>query len=167
MVRPPVRDPSSRMLNCFSSIFRNDFVYMVPPFLAYYGVLTGNTTLISEAHNQIRLYRKYLKEEDSGLWMHVVMGSDFEDRGHWTTGNGWAAAGMLRVLATIQHSQYSDDFSDERSELKDWVNEIHASMYDKIVRHCLKSIGSLLTGYSYPGRHCHIPQLCRQWENIL
>jgi hypothetical protein len=33
---------------------RSDFVYMVPPFLAYYGALSGNVTLLVEAYNQIR-----------------------------------------------------------------------------------------------------------------
>lgn len=61
---------------------------MVPPFLAYYGALTGNTTLISEAYNQVKLYRNYLRDTNSsagGLWKHVVQGS-FEDTGHWSTG---------------------------------------------------------------------------------
>ncbi len=38
-------------------IFRSDFVYMVPPFLATYGVTTRNRTLLEESYNQIKLYR--------------------------------------------------------------------------------------------------------------
>lgn len=34
-------------------IRRADSVYMVPPFLAYYGVLTGNETLVQEAYQQV------------------------------------------------------------------------------------------------------------------
>lgn len=34
----------------------SDFVYMVPPFLAYYGVLSNNQSLVMEAYNQIKLY---------------------------------------------------------------------------------------------------------------
>lgn len=107
----------------------SDSVYMVPPFLAYYGVITQNTTLLDEAYNQIKLYRDYLRDEDAGnLWKHITEGS-YSDDGHWTTGNGWAAAGMLRVLATIQHSQYADDYEDQQNDLTDWVKEIHAAMY--------------------------------------
>jgi hypothetical protein len=33
---------------------RSDSVYMVPPFLAYYGVTTGNKSMVQEAYNQVR-----------------------------------------------------------------------------------------------------------------
>ncbi|KAI5895280.1 glycoside hydrolase family 105 protein [Schizophyllum commune H4-8] len=108
----------------------SDSVYMVPPFLAYYGVITENKTLLEEAYNQCSLYRDYLRDKDAGnLWKHIVEGS-YSDEGHWSTGNGWAAAGMLRVLATIQHSQYADDLKDQQKDLEDWIFEIQAAMYD-------------------------------------
>jgi rhamnogalacturonyl hydrolase YesR len=104
---------------------------MVPPFLAYYGVLNSNESMIDEAYNQCKLYRQYLKDDDAnGLWMHIVEGQQFSDRGHWSTGNGWAAAGMLRVLATIQNSPYQDSHQSQISDLRDWTNEIHDAMYD-------------------------------------
>ena len=121
---------------------------MVPPFLAYYGVVTGNKTLISEAVNQISLYRKNLKESN-GLWKHIVLGSsDTQDGGHWSTGvfvalpihiesliffsftgNAWAAAGIVRVLATIKHSSFAGDFKTEQSNLASWASEIHSAFY--------------------------------------
>ncbi|KAL1748225.1 glycoside hydrolase family 105 protein [Schizophyllum fasciatum] len=108
----------------------SDSVYMVPPFLAYYGVITQNRTLLEEAYNQCKLYRDHLHDKDAGnLWKHIVEGS-YSDEGHWSTGNGWAAAGMLRVLATIQHSQYADDLKHQQKDLEKWVLEIHAAMYD-------------------------------------
>ncbi|EJD00570.1 uncharacterized protein FOMMEDRAFT_112116 [Fomitiporia mediterranea MF3/22] len=111
----------------------SDFVYMVPPFLAYYGVMTQNRSMVSEAYNQISLYRKYLRDSHNGsLWRHVVMGSDFQDEGFWSTGNGWAAAGMLRVLGTIQNSQYRNALKSETKDLRNWVNEIHDGMYAHI-----------------------------------
>ncbi|KAJ7577833.1 glycoside hydrolase family 105 protein [Mycena floridula] len=110
----------------------SDSVYMVPPFLAYYGMLTENKTLISEAYNQIKLYRNYLRDGGANnLWKHIELGS-FNDSGHWSTGNGWAAAGMARVLATIQHSSLASSFQNEQSDLASWVNEIHAGMYGKL-----------------------------------
>ncbi|KAI0776995.1 Six-hairpin glycosidase-like protein [Trametes elegans] len=107
----------------------SDFVYMVPPFLAYYGVLTKNETLIQEAYDQCRLYRQYLVDDDAGgMWKHIVLGQNTDD-GHWSTGNGWAAAGMLRVLGTIQHSDYSKHFKKQAKDLTNWVSEIHDGIY--------------------------------------
>ncbi|KAF8581962.1 Six-hairpin glycosidase [Ramaria rubella] len=107
----------------------SDFVYMAPPFLAYYGVLNQNQSLIAESYNQIKLYRNYLRDAKAdNLWQHIVMGSG-EDPGHWSTGNGWAASGILRVLATIKHSNFADQFQSEQTDLKNWAVEILNGMY--------------------------------------
>ena len=66
---------------------RADFVYMVPPFLAYYGMLQGGSEgadLLKEAFLQCKLYRQYLADE-SGLWKHIILGS-WSDLDHWGTG---------------------------------------------------------------------------------
>ncbi|KAF9552861.1 Six-hairpin glycosidase [Agrocybe pediades] len=107
----------------------SDFVYMVPPFLAYYGVLTRNRTLVAEAYNQIKLYRNYLRDPKQGMWKHVLLGTSGNDEGFWSTGNGWAAAGSLRVLATMRNSEYSNTFKNEQNDLASWVREIHAGIY--------------------------------------
>lgn len=107
----------------------SDFVYMVPPFLAYYGMISNNQTLLSEAYNQILLYRNYLRDPNANnLWHHILLGSG-TDEGHWATGNGWAAAGMLRVLGTIQNSQYANSMKSEQNDLAKWVTEIQDGMY--------------------------------------
>ncbi|KAI0641706.1 Six-hairpin glycosidase-like protein [Trametes meyenii] len=107
----------------------SDFVYMVPPFLAYYGVLTKNQSLVQQAYDQCRLYRKYLVDDDAGgMWKHILLGTN-TDSGHWSTGNGWAAAGMLRVLGTIQHSQYAKSMKNQAKDLTNWVAEIHNGIY--------------------------------------
>ncbi|KAF8717401.1 Glycosyl Hydrolase Family 88, partial [Rhizoctonia solani] len=108
----------------------SDFVYMVPPFLAYYGVLTDNQTLVEESYNQIKLYRDVLAD-DTGMWQHIRLGS-FEDRGYWSTGNGWAAMGMLRVLVTIRGSQWSRSMRKHVSDLENWTEEILNAMWPKI-----------------------------------
>lgn len=65
---------------------RSDFVYMVPPFLAYYGVTTQNISLLQEAYTQISLYRKYLRDTTANnLWKHIQLGVGI-DNGHWSTG---------------------------------------------------------------------------------
>jgi rhamnogalacturonyl hydrolase YesR len=99
---------------------------MVPPFIAYFAAFdqTGNkTTLLQAAYDQCRLYRKYLQDPTTKLWKHVVLGS-WQDNGLWGTGNGWAAAGMLRVLQTISNSDVSGSFLAQQQDLLGWIEEI-------------------------------------------
>lgn len=65
---------------------RSDFIYMVPPFLAYYGMITQNRTLLLESYTQIQLYRNYLFDPTVSLWKHVLLGTSGNDEGHWSTG---------------------------------------------------------------------------------
>lgn len=103
---------------------------MVPPFLAYYGAITDNTTLMDEAFNQISLYRDQLHDPDANnLWKHIVLGGSGEDHGHWATGNGWAAMGMLRVMGTYRASPRARDYQDKQNTLITWVEEIVEGMY--------------------------------------
>ncbi|KAH0835728.1 Six-hairpin glycosidase-like protein [Lanmaoa asiatica] len=111
----------------------SDSVYMVPPFLAYYGVTTQNMSLLQEAYTQISLYRNYLRDTHANnLWKHIQLGTYGTDNGHWSTGNGWAAAGMIRVLGTIQRSQYADSLKQQQEDLASWVQEIHDGMYPSL-----------------------------------
>ncbi|KAG8718644.1 hypothetical protein FRC09_012355 [Ceratobasidium sp. 395] len=105
----------------------SDFIYMVPPFLAYYGASTSNKTLIAESYRQIKLYREVLLDK-SGLWQHIRQGS-FEDKGLWSTGNGWAAMGMMRVAATIKAAGYEDEFKNELEDLSNWTAGIFDAMW--------------------------------------
>lgn len=119
-------------------------MYMVPPFQAYYGVTTSNRTLLQDAHTQVMLYRNALRDGHAhGLWRHIVQGFSGNDDGHWSTGNAWAAAGMLRVAATITRSTFKNDMKDEYKDLISWTDEIHGAMY----RH-QRSQDSLFTNYA-------------------
>lgn len=100
-----------------------DFVYMAPPFIAYFGALENIQALLQIAFDQIRLYRDALFDADVSLWRHVTMGS-WEDSGHWATGNGWAAAGTMRVLATIKYSSFGSVMQSQQDDLAQWVDEI-------------------------------------------
>ncbi|KAL9712558.1 hypothetical protein Ac2012v2_003795 [Leucoagaricus gongylophorus] len=103
----------------------SDFVYMVPPFIAYYGALQGGDDgqqLLQIAYDQCRLYRDALADE-SGLWRHISLGS-WQDENHWATGNAWAAAGMLRVHQTLKYSSEAEKFVDQQANLTQWINEI-------------------------------------------
>lgn len=80
-------------------------------------------TLLQASYDQCRLYRNYLRT-DSGLWRHIVLGSYGTDPGLWATGNAWAAAGMLRVLATLLNSNYAGQFASQMVDLASWSSEI-------------------------------------------
>lgn len=104
-----------------------DSVYMMPPTLAYYAVATGDVDLLREALNQCTQYRDVLAVEEGGdgpgLWHHII-GPESEDYGLWSTGNGWAAAGMARVLATATKSPFADELESERTALSDAIRAI-------------------------------------------
>jgi rhamnogalacturonyl hydrolase YesR len=109
----------------------SDFVSMGPPFLAYFGATFGGPDglwLMQYAFNQCRLYRQYLKDAQSGLWKHIVLGN-WQDNAHWATGNAWAAAGMLRTLVAIQHSPGADQMKAEQRNLTTWIGEILGSTW--------------------------------------
>lgn len=99
---------------------------MVPPFLAYYGALSGNSSLLQGAYHQCNLYPSALKSS-SGLWQHIVMGNA-PDPGNWETGNGWAAMGMLYVYATLRHSSLASHFSSKQRDLANWIAEIYVGL---------------------------------------
>ncbi|GAA6064633.1 hypothetical protein JCM10212_000602 [Sporobolomyces blumeae] len=121
-----------------------DFVYMVPPFLAYFGAITKNSSLLAQAYTQCQLYRKYLSTDSTGSLRHIVLG-DWQDNGLWSTGNGWAAAGFTRVLATMQNSQYADQFASEISDLKKWTKQLLTAAFSN-----LRSDGLLPNYYDLP-----------------
>ena len=105
-----------------------DFIYMAPPFLAYYAVATRNDTLLRETVRQCGLYREVLQPKVSGpykgLWRHIIGQS--QDLGLWSTGNGWATMGMARVLATVRAAKGKGSYgwATEESNLVTWIREI-------------------------------------------
>lgn len=98
-----------------------DFIYMVPPTLAYWAVQTDNATLLDVAIQQCNLYHDVLSIPANssgasdpwyaeGLWQHIIGPPDGNnDKGIWSTGNAWAAAGMSRVWATAKNSKLEAD----------------------------------------------------------
>ncbi|PWN92302.1 hypothetical protein FA10DRAFT_89659 [Acaromyces ingoldii] len=107
---------------------------MGPPFLALYGLMTNNQTLLQMAFDQCRLYRDALRipsGDAQGLLRHIVnaTGTEGNDPGAWLTGLGWASAGMLRVLATITQSSFNTQMADQTANLVSWVEEILDGAY--------------------------------------
>ena len=125
---------------------RADFVYMAPPFIAFYGAAKNEPSYLQLAYDQCRLYRQYLRDE-SGLWQHIVLGNSSDTR-HWGTGellptsnhmhtvliaprkgNAWAAAGMFRVLETIRHSSQAYRLRPQQADLTSWIHEIISKVW--------------------------------------
>lgn len=107
-----------------------DFMYMAPPFIAFYAADKNNETLLYESVKQCGYYREVLQSNTTqpynGAWRHII-GPNHQDYGHWSTGNGWAAAGMLRVLATVMKAPVAQNASWKEGaiyNLTTWITEI-------------------------------------------
>ncbi len=80
-----------------------DSYYMAPPFLAVAGCF-------DEALKQIYGFKKYLWSSDKRLLSHIWDDDQnrFERRDFWGVGNGWAAAGITRVIRALPDSRRED-----------------------------------------------------------
>jgi unsaturated rhamnogalacturonyl hydrolase len=76
-----------------------DSMYMAPPFLAVAGQP-------EEALRQVEGLRKLLWNKNHKLFSHIWddAKNDFGRKAFWGVGNGWAAAGMTRVLKALPES---------------------------------------------------------------
>lgn len=126
-----------RLTGCLSC--RADFMYMAPPFIAYFAADSNNASLLETAYLQCGLYREVLlfssnassfdppqTSVTNGLWHHIV-GPQSAEPGLWSSSNGWAAAGMARVLATIIKAPVAAGTSWRATAIADltsWIKEI-------------------------------------------
>ena len=120
---------------------------MAPPFIAYFGAYDqgdAKTYLLQAAYDQCRLYRQYLQDNSTKLWKHIELGS-YQDNNLWATGNGWAAAGMFRVLQAIRLSDVSGSFVNQQNDLLNWIEEIVKASWKYQVNIILRSPPDLLT----------------------
>ncbi|KAF8317432.1 hypothetical protein DL93DRAFT_2165682 [Clavulina sp. PMI_390] len=105
-----------------------DFVAMAPPFIAYYGAIHNNQSLLQLAYDQVAAYRTLLLDTDVGLLKHIVLGggtgSPPQDPGHWSTGNAWFVTGLLRVERTIFLSSFRSAMAAQRASLLEWALEL-------------------------------------------
>jgi unsaturated rhamnogalacturonyl hydrolase len=90
-----------------------DSMYMLPPFLA----VAGHH---AEAVRQVEGYRKHLWSEERKLFSHIWDDGKqaFKRKAFWGVGNGWAAAGMARVIGALPTTM-----SAERTRLAGYVRE--------------------------------------------
>ncbi|KAG6860963.1 hypothetical protein C0995_005328 [Termitomyces sp. Mi166 len=138
-----------------------DFVYMAPPFLAYYAADISNATLLYESVKQCGYYRQALQSNTTmpykGVWEHIIgLEHQNSDTGIWATGNGWAAAGMTRVLATVMKAPIAQNAawrSEAIHDLTQWIMEIlegavASSLEGGLVRNYLNT-GDSWAGYGF------------------
>jgi len=86
-------------------------------------MINGDQDYLQMAYDQCRLYREAMLDPDVYLWQHVVLGP-WQDYGLWATGNAWAAAGMMRVHATMRQSKFSSSFGEQMGDLGNWAAQI-------------------------------------------
>ncbi|KAK3314552.1 hypothetical protein B0H66DRAFT_576774 [Apodospora peruviana] len=100
-----------------------DNMAMSFPVLAYLAVQTNNATFMAETVSQCGLQRAVLKNDQFLNWRHII-GPQSQDTGLWSTGNGWAGYGMVRVLHTLQKWSGSASMTAQAGQLKGWIKEI-------------------------------------------
>lgn len=91
-----------------------DSMYMAPPFLAAAGAP-------AEAVKQIEGLRRFLWNRPMKLFSHIWDDGkkSFERKAFWGVGNGWAAAGMTRVIPALPGG-----LTAERKRLGGYVREV-------------------------------------------
>lgn len=91
-----------------------DSFYMAPPYLAAAGYP-------DEAVKQVEGFRKLLWNKEDKLYSHIWDDDkqEFLRKDFWGVGNGWAAAGITRVIRSL-----SDDKADARQRLIGYAREV-------------------------------------------
>lgn len=91
-----------------------DSMYMAPPFIAVAGQP-------EEAVRQIEGIRSLLWNPEKKLFSHIwdESISDFHRKDFWGVGNGWAAAGMTRILRVLP-----EEMVQEKKRLVRYVREV-------------------------------------------
>jgi rhamnogalacturonyl hydrolase YesR len=91
-----------------------DSVYMAPPFLAVAGYP-------EEAVRQIEGFRRLLWNRDAKLFSQIwdEGRQEFHRAAFWGVGNGWAAAGMARVIQALPA-----EMSDAKGRLAGYAREV-------------------------------------------
>lgn len=80
-----------------------DFIYLMCPFLARLGRLTGNTTFIDEALVQVDVNVHHLLDKEQHLARHAwrETPNSFLQSTFWCRGNGWLTCCLVDLLAEI------------------------------------------------------------------
>ena len=92
----------SALISHQTCVCRADGVYMGFPFIAAYGAVTNNQTLLQIAYDNCRLYRDALLQDGptGKLWAHIYSDDNktFVDPGLWATGEGISRGGDWKIF---------------------------------------------------------------------
>jgi hypothetical protein len=112
--------------------FWSDQGYMIPPFIAYLGLATGNADLLSQALDQWTCVSDTLLTGDN-IYSHITQ-ADFADTGLWATGNGWMLMGLMRVLASINASGFATDarFADRVAAAEQTAVKVFTALFAQL-----------------------------------
>lgn len=88
-----------------------DFIYLMCPFLARYGRITGNALYIDEAFTQYEVHARHLIDPFTGLSRHAwcETPNHFPQSTLWARGNGWlvcAAVDLLEIAPDHKGAKY-------------------------------------------------------------
>lgn len=134
-----------------------DTIYMVCPFFARYGAVTGNTGAIDDSAKQIKVQAKHLQDPNTGLFRHKwrETPNSYPDGTFWARGNGWVTVGIVDSLEYLpqdhpDREQLVEIFRDtcdgllERQDRSGfWHNLVDS------VESSLETSGTLLFAYSF------------------
>jgi unsaturated rhamnogalacturonyl hydrolase len=91
-----------------------DGLYMAPPFIA----IAGEP---GDAVKQVEGYRKYLWNKNKKMFSHMwdEASKSFARADCWGVGNGWAAAGMTRIVKALPESM-----REEKQRIVGYITEV-------------------------------------------
>ncbi|CCA68002.1 hypothetical protein PIIN_01869 [Serendipita indica DSM 11827] len=81
-------------------------------FIAFHGAMNENVTELQEAKRQAGFYRDALRDSETKLWRHIVLGM------------GLAAAGMVRIAQTMAKSRFASQLAQDTKEMVEWTREL-------------------------------------------
>lgn len=124
---PPMTERDRSLLADPPSGVFVDCLHFDPPFFAALGRVTANDELIQDAVAQALGYVGLLQRAD-GLFDHFALGGEPETFGPgWGRGQGWAALGLLEVIAELDRLG-DERFAARRGELAASVDRLLTRM---------------------------------------
>lgn len=125
----------------YDQSFWVDSMYMLPPFLAAAGHY-------EEAIKQINGYWDALFIEEKEMLGHMYddQKQEFQRDALWATGNGWALAGIARVIDLVPESQYEERLALTQKAIQLITGFIKYLREDKLVHDVLDDPSSYVDG---------------------
>ena len=138
-----------------------DGAYMALPFLASYGIIIGDKNVVADAVNQMLNIKKYMHDENTGLYYHgynetrdmfwadkkTGLSSQF-----WLRSNGWLCAGLVDLYEITGEQAVGDMLSELLNALENCLTEenmlLQLPSRPELVNNYPETSGTLLFAYS-------------------